>query len=177
MTPAQTSRATLNKIGIDQNAGAPVAGTDEVVTLTFGGTITAGAVFRLTFDGITTGDITWSSTNATLVGNIDAALEALGVVGAGNVTTAVGTMTAGIGTITVTFAAGLGKKNVPVVGVINTLVGTNPTLAATVSTPGVDATGRGAPKGSLLLDTDNANLYINSGTSTAPVWKLFTRAA
>src|SRR3954464_11821503 len=86
-----------------QFAGAPVAGTDEVQTITIGGTPTSGT-FRLTFEGFTTGDITWSATNATLVANIDAALEALDNIGTGGVVTAVATMTAGIGTATVTFS-------------------------------------------------------------------------
>lgn len=34
-----------------------------------------------------------------------------------------------------------------------------------------------AAKGALLIDTTNANLYINAGTLTDSVWKLVTRAA
>jgi hypothetical protein len=34
-----------------------------------------------------------------------------------------------------------------------------------------------APKGAVLADTTNANLYINTGTLASPVWKLVTRAA
>lgn len=34
-----------------------------------------------------------------------------------------------------------------------------------------------AAKGALLIDTANANLYINDGTLATPDWKLFTRAA
>lgn len=34
-----------------------------------------------------------------------------------------------------------------------------------------------APKGALLLDTTNANAYINAGTVSASIWKLITRAA
>lgn len=33
------------------------------------------------------------------------------------------------------------------------------------------------PKGGLLVDTTNANLYVNVGTQAASIWKLFTRAA
>lgn len=32
-------------------------------------------------------------------------------------------------------------------------------------------------KGTLLVDTTNANMYINAGTLAAPVWKIITRAA
>jgi hypothetical protein len=152
------------------NAGAPGAGTDEIQTLTFGGTPTGGT-FKISFQGQTTANITWSSTNATLVANIDAALEALSTIGTSNVTTAVGTMTAGIGTITCTFVAGMGKLAVPTMTVAqNAMTGTSPTLAIAETTPGVDATSRGAPKGSLLVDTTNAKLYINTGTTTAPTW-------
>jgi hypothetical protein len=152
------------------NAGAPVAGTDEIQTITFGGTPTGGT-FRLAYDGHTTAAITWSATNATLVANIDAALEALPNIGASGVTTAVGTMTAGIGTITVTFTGANGKRAVPTMSVANnSLTGTSPTIAVGETTPGVDATALNAPKGSLLVDTTNAKLYINTGTAAAPTW-------
>lgn len=40
------------------------------------------------------------------------------------------------------------------------------------------STGAGvAPPGMLLIDYTNANLYINGGTQSVPVWKLVTRAA
>lgn len=152
------------------NAGAPVAGTDEVQTLTIGGTPTSGT-FKLKFQGLVTAAITWSSTNATLISNIDTALEALGSIGSGGVTVAAGTLTAGIGTITITFTAQNGKKAVPLLEVAsNSLAGTAPTLAIEETTPGVNATRRGAAKGTLLTDTTNGKLYINSGTAAAPTW-------
>lgn len=151
-------------------AGAPVAGTDEVQTITFGGTPTGGT-FRLGYKGQTTDPISWSATNATLIANIDAALEALSTIGTGNVTTAVGTMTAGIGTATVTFAGTLAKKAVPLITVVdNSLTGTAPTVAVTETTPGVSATHRGAPVGARLIDTTNGKEYINTGTSSVPTW-------
>lgn len=151
-------------------AGAPTAGTDEVQTLTIGGTPTSGT-FKLAYDGFTTAAITWSATNATLVANIDAALEALPNIGTGGVTTAVGTMTAGIGTITLTFAGELAKKAVNLITVAdNSLVGTAPTVAVAETTPGVDVTYRGAGKGCLLLDTTNGKAYINTGTPPVSIW-------
>jgi hypothetical protein len=150
--------------------GAPVNGTDEVQTITFGGTPTGGT-FQLSFDGATTANIAWSATNATLVANIDAALEALRTIGTGNVVTAVGTMTAGIGTITVTFSAGMGKKAVSTIVVAaNALTGTSPTIAVAETTPGVDATLRGAGTGTLLVDSTAGKLFINTGTAAAPTW-------
>ena len=154
-------------------AGAPTAGTDEVQTLTIGGTPTSGT-FTLSFQGAVTAPITWSSTNNTLVANIDAALGALRTVGgAANVTTAVGTMTAGIGTITITFVAALGKLAVPTIEVVsNDLVGTSPTVAVAETTPGVTATNRGAAKGTLLVREDTGVLHINTGTAVAPTWTI-----
>lgn len=111
--------------------------TNEVQTLTFGGTITGGT-FLLTFNGATTAAISWSSTNATLVANIDNALGALASIGGvANVTTAVGTMTAGIGTITVTFTGDLAGTDVPLMTKDSTnLTGTAPTLTVSLTTEG-----------------------------------------
>ncbi len=151
-------------------AGAPSNGTSEIATLTFGGTPTGGT-FRLGYNGNFTAPIAWNATNATLVANIDAALEALPEIGVGNLTTAVGTMTAGIGTITVTFAGLLAAGAFPDITINNnSLIGTAPTLAAATTTAGVNATQRGVPKGALLIDTTNAQLYQNTGSDIVPTW-------
>lgn len=148
-------------------AGTPSAGTSEVQTITIDAD---GGTFKLAFDGYTTGDIDWDSTNNTLRDNVDAALEALPNIGAGNVTTAVGTMTSGVGTLTVTFAGALAAKAVPTITVAdNSLTGTG-TLSVAETTPGVDATYRGVGKGVLVVDTTNGLLYINTGTAYAPTW-------
>lgn len=152
-----------------QSAGAPSAGTNEVQTLTIGGTPTGGT-FTLTFEGFTTAAITWSNVNATLIAAIDAALEALANIGTGGVTTAVGTMTAGIDTATITFAGNLARKAVGLITASSALTGTSPTVAVAETTPGVDATGRGASIGQQLVDTTNGKLYINTGTALAPTW-------
>lgn len=152
------------------NAGVPAAGTNEVQTLTIGGTPTGGT-FRLSASGFVTAAITWVAVNATLVAAIDAALEALPVVGTGNVVTAAGTLTAGIGTVTLTFGGALAGVPAPLVAVAdNSMTGTTPTLAVARTTPGVAATGRGAPVGARLVDTTAGKLYINTGTAAAPVW-------
>lgn len=154
-------------VGMYRNAGAPSAGTDEVQTLTIDAT---GGTFKLKFDGVTTAAITWSATNATLIADIDAKLEALASIGTGNVTTAVGTMTAGVGTATITFAGALAKKAVSLITVANNSLTGTATLSVAETTPGVDASFRGAAKGALLVDTTNAKLYINTGTTTSPTW-------
>lgn len=157
-------------LGPYENAGVPGAGTSEIQTLTIGGTPTSGT-FKLAFDGVTSGAITWSATNATLVANIQAALDAMINVGTNGIVAAVGTMTAGIGTITLTFGANLVKKAVNLITVaLNSLVGTSPTLAIAETTPGVDASFRGCKKGALVIDSTNGKLYINTGTPLAPTW-------
>jgi cell division septation protein DedD len=154
-------------------SGAPVNGTDEVQTITLGGTPTGGT-FKLAFMGFVTAAIAWSATNNTLRDNVDAALEALPTIGTGGVATAVGTMTAGIGTLTVTFSgANLAKRAVPNITVAdNSLTGTAPTVAVAETTPGVDATGRGTPLGQEYVDSSNGKRYTQTGTALAPVWAL-----
>lgn len=151
-----------------QSAGAPSNGTNEIQTITIDAT---GGTFKLAFNGFTTAAITWSATNATLVANIDAAVEALPNVGTSGVTTAAGTMTAGVGTATVTFIGNNAKKDVALMTVAdNSLTGTA-TLSVATTTPGVTATGRSAPTGAELIDTTNGILYINtSSTSLQPTW-------
>jgi hypothetical protein len=150
-------------------AGAPVAGTSEVQTLTIGGTPTGGS-FKLKFKGQLTAAIAWSATNATLLANIDAALEALSTIGTGNIAAAAGSLTAGIGTVTLTFGGTLAKKAVPLITVhSNDLTGTAPTLAIAETTPGVDTTHRGAKKGTRLTDTTNGKEYIATAENP-PTW-------
>jgi hypothetical protein len=150
--------------------GAPNNGTSEVQTLTIGGTPTGGT-FQLEFGGQVTGDITWSATDATLVGNIDTALEALSNIGAGDVTCADSTLTNGIGAVTITFGANLKNLDVPLIQVEeNALTGDDPTLAVATTTPGVTATARIAAAGATLLDAVNGEKYVNNGASLAPVW-------
>lgn len=152
--------------------GAPVNGTNEIQTLTIGGTPTGGT-FRLNFEGFVTGAITWSSTNNTLLSNINTALDALASLGVSGCVAAAGSLTSGIGTITLTFGANRGRQAIPsVIGVtLNALTGTSPTLAIVETTPGVDATARGAVPGAELVDSTNGNRYFNAGTALAPIWK------
>ena len=114
-----------------------------------------------------TGLLDCSATNNTLRDNIDAAIEA--VLGASTVTTAVGTMTNGIGTITLTFTGNYGKKAIALTTVTGNTSAAG-TLGIAETTPGVDATNRGAPVGAKLIDTTNAIDYINTGTALAPTW-------
>jgi hypothetical protein len=153
------------------NAGAPTAGTNEVQTLTIGGT-PSGGTFKLNYDGQITGAITWSATNATLLANINAALDALPNLGTSYVVATAGTLTAGIGTVLLTFSGGsVARRAVNTMTVANnSLTGTSPTLAIAETTPGVNASGLGAPTGGKLIDATNGIDYTNTGTALAPVW-------
>lgn len=150
------------------SAGAPSAGTSEVQTLTIGGTPTGGT-FRLGFEGRRTGAITWSATNATLLSNINTATDA--AFGTGNIVATDSNLASGIGDLLLTFAANYAKRAVGMVSVVdNSLTGTDPTLEIAETTPGVDATARGARKGAILSDTTNGVVYTNTGTALAPTW-------
>lgn len=152
------------------NAGVPGAGTSEVWTVTIGGTPTAGT-FKIGFGGERSGAITWSSTNNTLLSNVNTALDAMSVFAAGDLVATDATLSAGIGTFILTFSANLAKKAIPTsVTVHSSLTGTNPTLAVAETTPGVTATFRGVGKGIVVSDTTNAVGYINTGTALAPTW-------
>lgn len=144
-------------------AGAPVAGTSEVQTLNVTGTPTGGT-FKLKFRDRTTAAIAYNANAAA----IQAALEALSTIGAGNVAVT-GTTP---GPFTLTFQAAKGKQVLPNVTLaVNALTGgTSPSVTIVEATPGVDATFRGAGKGTLLTDTTNGKLYVNTGTAAAPTW-------
>lgn len=155
--------------GLRTNAGAPTVGTNEVQTLTIGGTPTGGT-FKLALDGAPTGAITWSSTNGTLLSNMNTALDAK--FGTASIVATAGSLTAGIGTVLLTFSGNeYAKRAVNTMTVYdNSLTGTSPTLAVAETTPGVNASGLGAPLGGLLQDTTNGKVYVNTGTDTTPTW-------
>lgn len=158
-TPGGQSPRTLTL------AGAPVAGTDEIQTLTFGGTWADSDALRLYFPGINEiaggpADLVYSSTGATMAGNLQTALRAL--LGSANIAVT------GTGPFTATFAAALGKMNLPMLRVdVKAALGT---LAITEATPGVDASYRGAPIGTQIVDTTTGIQYTNTGTAQAPTW-------
>lgn len=117
------------------NVRNALMGTVSVQTLTFAA-ISSGK-FRLRYKGQETAAITWSSTNNTLVSNINTALEALpNKAASDSVTVAAGTMTNGLGTLTVTFTT-RGKQ--PAIEVTDKrLVGTGADITLVNTTPGTD---------------------------------------
>ena len=122
--------------GALQPATAP--GTNTVQSITFGGTITTGSTFTLSFNGSTTGAIAYSNVAGTLQSNIQNALNALGTIGlSGNTNTLVSAVSATSATIT--FQNQLGKTNVPQLTLTSSLTGTSPTAAIAITTIGVAA--------------------------------------
>lgn len=175
--PLAAQDSTISTRSVYAYAGVPASGTNEIDTITIGGTPTAGSFTITVAGGRTTAAITWSATNATLLANIDAALEALSAVGTDGVTTAEGSLTAGIGTITLTFTGKNAKQNFPALSVTSSLTGSSPTLAIATTTAGVAATFPQAKTGDLLVDTSTPALYQNmSTTALSPTWSAVVSA-
>lgn len=125
-----------------------LTGTNEIQTLTIGGTPTGGT-FTIGYTGTVlntitkqvSGPIAWSATNATLIANILAALQAIPAIqssDSSNVLVAALSLSAGIGTINVTFVNGLGGLDINQMTADATLLtGSSPTTAFTTATAGV----------------------------------------
>jgi hypothetical protein len=79
----------------------------------------------------TTASIPWSSTNATLLANIQSAVTALSFVGSGNCTVAAGTLSSGNGTVKLTFGGSFAGKEFPGISVSGSLTGGTVTAART----------------------------------------------
>lgn len=152
------------------HSGAPSNGTSEVQTVTLANV--TGGTYRLVIDGIQTGDITWSATTNTHIANVDAALEAHPSIGSGGCVVADSTLSGGNGAYTVTFGGNRAKQPVGVMSAVtSSLTGSSPTVTPAVTTAGVAATHRGAPKGQKLVNTANGIEFVNRGTALAPDWR------
>lgn len=153
-------------LGPYQSAGAPSAGTNEVQTATLGGT-GGTSTFKLVLDGVKTAAIAWSAVNATLLTAINAALDAK--FGTAQIVATDSTLSSGLGNLLLTFSGSDYAKKV-----VNTMTAEIVTGALTVAvaetTPGVTATARGLAVGAIVIDTTNKKAYINTGTSTVPIF-------
>jgi hypothetical protein len=105
--------------------------TNEVQTLTITGAPTGGT-FRLSFRGVATANIAYNATAPV----VQAALEALSTVGAGNVTATGGPLPATA--VVITFVNQLAAANQPTIGVSAQAftAGTTPTATVAETTPG-----------------------------------------
>jgi hypothetical protein len=147
---------------------APVAGTDEVQAIIKDGTVTAGT-FRLSFQGFVTAPISWTATTAIM----ETALNNLPSLGAGG-TGLVGVVVTGgalPGTsMVITFSgSNVSKRVQPMLVLHSASLTGGGTMAITESTPGVNPTNN-APKGALLIRTDDGTLTQNTGVAGAPTW-------
>lgn len=115
------------------------SGTNEVQTLTVTGTPTGGT-FRLTFNGVETANIAYNAAAAA----VQAALEAISSVGAGNVTCGGGALPGTPVTITFTGALAAEPQNLITVTTAAFTGGTAPAGAVARTTTGVRAVGAGA---------------------------------
>lgn len=146
--------------GLLQFPGAPGAGTDEVQTVTVTPDDSLGGTYRLNFEGGRTTELADDAAAAA----VQAALRALPTIGGANVTVA---GSAG-GPYTVTFVADFAKKSV---SLLTAQEKVDVAVAIVRTTPGVDASGRGAPKGAQAVDISTGILYSNIGTELAPSWQ------
>jgi len=145
---------------------APVAGTNEVQTLTFSGAGTGN--FYLSWNGRVTPAIAWSATTATIDSNIQTGLNS--IFGVGNTQVVSGTISSGNGTVLVDFQEAYAKQpsGATIAFAIDSTGGTE---SVALTTPGVLATYRSAPIGAMLLESDVPAWWINTGTVLfSPTW-------
>jgi hypothetical protein len=145
-------------------AGAPTAGTNAVQTVTITGTPTGGSI-TLTFEGRTTAAIAYNAAASA----VQTALLALDNLDSGDVVASGGPFPDSA--VVLTFGGNYAKEPVSVITATSALTGgTSPAVSVAQTTPGVAASGRGAPKGMLLTDTTNGKMYVNTGTALSPTW-------
>lgn len=152
------------------NPGPPQDGVSQQDTLNLDAT---SGTFSLKGGGFPTTPITWASNNVTLLASINAAIRALPTVGGTAITATAGTLTNGVGTVLLTMSGSLAVQALPGFFTVanNSLLGNAVcTIGSPSTTPGVDATARGAAKATLLVDTINGVLYQNQGTPPSTAW-------
>lgn len=152
-----------------QMFGAPVAGVSEVQSHVFDTDPPTGGTFTITFDGETTAAIDFDATAA----EIEAALELLPNIGSGNVAVTGGPMPDT--EVLIAFQGELQGLNVAeITTTLTGLTGGTPVSVIATETAGVKGSFRGCDPGTMLQDTENGDLYYNSGTRGLPVWSLLT---
>jgi hypothetical protein len=150
---------------------APVAGVNEVQTLTASAALTAGT-FRLRYRNERTSVLNYNATAT----QIRDALRALNEITADGVSGATGGPVNAVATpVAVTFGGHLARANVPQL-VLDSANLTGGTINITTTTAGVDAAVRGMGKGTIVQAEDTGKLYVNEGDVTTPVWRMVTTA-
>lgn len=137
-----------------------VTGTaaSAVHRLTFTGTVTGGT-FRLVYGAEVSLSVTWNATPATLVTNLQVAMDDL--VGAGN------SVVSGTGPYDITFQSELANRSIPIPAVINALTGTSPVLTPTLQIAGHPGSGLAGLYNDALSDgTQTARCILSQDTAT-----------
>lgn len=143
-------------------------GTNEVQTLTPGGTITGGT-WTITFGSETTGAIPAAATAS----QIRAFLERLGAFRPGDIQVAGGPITTGA--VTLTFTGKYAATNPAQVTVTTgSLTGTTPTLTPSTTTAGAvgsntDSLGNGATAGAYIWELESRRGVVGARASQVPV--------
>lgn len=136
--------------------GAPVAGTNEVQTMTINA---ASGTYRLDFGGGITAPLNFNA----LAAAIQTALINLA-----NIPPASVVVSGTAPTIVFTFQGDLAAMGVPLLKIVNSTLNVAPTIVRT--TPGVAPTLRGAAKGAIASRADTGASLVNTGTAITPVW-------
>lgn len=153
--------------GIMYLATAPnTAAVNEVQTLTFGGAPAGNYVLNVRSTSLT---IAWSAVNATLISALQAALDTVPGVGAGHIVAAVGTMTAGVGTATLTYSGASVAGQPQLLPVVVTPPSPG-TLTIALTTAGAAQNPPSPRKGALVMNESTGILVQNTGTAASPVW-------
>lgn len=148
-------------------AGAPADGVTEVQTYVFDTDPPTGGTFTITFDGQTTAAIDFDATAA----EVQAALEALSNIGSGGVVCTGGPLPDTL--VTITFAGEMaGLAVAEITATLTGLTGGTPVAVIATTVAGVTGSFRGLGEGTILTDSTNGNIYVNSGTRALPVWSL-----
>jgi hypothetical protein len=144
---------------------APVAGTNEVQTLTPSAPLTAGT-FRLKYRNDRTAVLNYNATAT----QIRDALRALNEITADGVSTATGGPVSTTAVVA-TFGGHMARANVAQLTLDSANL-TGGTINITTTTPGVDASVRGMGKGTIVQAEDTGKLYVNEGDVQTPVWRI-----
>ncbi len=139
------------------NAALDLASYGSAQTITFSGNITGGT-FVLSYNGVSTNAITWSSNYLTLASNIQAALNALTAIN-GNIAVS------GSGPFTVNFLGALANSAQSPIAVVSTanLQGTSPTITTAITNNTGSIAAFANYKSSLASAGSTDNVRITAG--------------
>ena len=140
-----------------ESEGVPTNGVSHVDSVNVSA---SSGTYVLSFQGFRTTPLAFNANGAA----IQAAMEALPSIGAGNISV-VGNQPS---TAQMTFQGSLARKSLPALIVDRN--DTDGSILQQILTPGSDGFRRGSGEGALVIDVTNAKSYINTGTEFVPAW-------